>query len=194
MPPKPKFTKEEIVEAALEIISQKGAEALTARELGKKLGSSACPIFTACKNMEGLQQEVRTAAMHRFQSYAGKAPSEMPLFKQIGMETVMFALREPMLYKFLFMRENPKAVNFTYVLDTLGTTADICIEAVCRDYGLSLKEARNLFENMWIYTFGIGTLCACGVCRFTSEAISQMLTSEFQALMMLIKAEKENVQ
>ena len=51
MPPKPKFTREQVVDAALELVSKKGIEALTARELGAQLGSSACPIFTAFKNM-----------------------------------------------------------------------------------------------------------------------------------------------
>ena len=46
MPPKPKFTKEEIVAAALELVSANGIEALTARELSAYLGSSARPIFT----------------------------------------------------------------------------------------------------------------------------------------------------
>ena len=31
MPPKPKFTREEMVEAALELVARRGAEALTAR-------------------------------------------------------------------------------------------------------------------------------------------------------------------
>ena len=34
MPPKPKFTKEEVVEVALELVGEKGLAALTARELG----------------------------------------------------------------------------------------------------------------------------------------------------------------
>ena len=34
MPPKPKFTREEIVAAALELVSAKGMEALTSRDLG----------------------------------------------------------------------------------------------------------------------------------------------------------------
>ena len=46
MPPKPKFTREEVVDKAIELIKDKGIEALTARELGAKLGSSARPIFT----------------------------------------------------------------------------------------------------------------------------------------------------
>lgn len=34
MPPKPKFSKEEIIDAALDIVSRDGVAALTARELG----------------------------------------------------------------------------------------------------------------------------------------------------------------
>ena len=70
MPPKPKFTKEEIVQAALGIVSQKGVEALTAKELGDALGSSARPIFTVFNSMKEVQDEVRAAAMRRFESYA----------------------------------------------------------------------------------------------------------------------------
>lgn len=46
MPPKPKFTKDEIALAALDIVKKDGVSALTARELGKRLGSSSCPVFT----------------------------------------------------------------------------------------------------------------------------------------------------
>lgn len=60
MPPKPMFTREEIVQAALDIVSERGIEALTARELGVKLGSSARPLFTVFKNMEELHEAVRT--------------------------------------------------------------------------------------------------------------------------------------
>ena len=45
MPPKPKFTKDEIVDAALDIVSRDGVEAMTAREVGERLGSSARPIL-----------------------------------------------------------------------------------------------------------------------------------------------------
>ena len=48
MPPKPKFTREEMVEAALELVARRGAEALTARELGAALGMVA--LFCGCTN------------------------------------------------------------------------------------------------------------------------------------------------
>ena len=55
MPPKPKFTKEEIVQTALQVVSQKGVEALTAKELGDALGSSSRPIFTVFNSMKEVQ-------------------------------------------------------------------------------------------------------------------------------------------
>ena len=37
MPPKPKYTKEEIVNAAYELTREKGIDAVVAREVGKRL-------------------------------------------------------------------------------------------------------------------------------------------------------------
>lgn len=186
MPPKPKFTRNEIIAAALKLVSEKGVEALTARELGSRMGSSARPIFTLFKNMEELQAEVRRAAMNRFEAYAEKALPDIPRFKQIGLQMVRFAIEEPKLYQLLFMQEQKSPSGFESIFGELGETADICMETICRDYGLSLEKARLLFENMWIYTFGIGALCATGACRFTGEQLSEMLSMEFQALMTLI--------
>ena len=62
MPPKAKFTREEVISAALEIVRANGEEALTARSLGEKLGSSARPVFTVFSGMEEVQSEVVSAA------------------------------------------------------------------------------------------------------------------------------------
>lgn len=187
MPPKPKFTKEEIVAAALQIVSESGAEALTARELGARLGSSARPIFTVFSGMKELQSEVRAAAMKIFEGTEVSGMDGMPVFKRIGVKTVLFGVREPKLYKLLFMSENENAFSFDDIFAGLGSTAVKCIEAVERDYSLNEEQARTLFENMWIYTFGIGALCATGACRFPEDKLGQMLTAEFNALMLLIK-------
>lgn len=188
MPPKPRFTREEIVDAALDIVSRKGIEALTARELDEVLGSSARPIFTVFRSMEELQQEVRSAAMRRFESYAGRTMPGVPLFKQVGMQRVLFGAQEPKLYQLLFMRKKRSAVSFDDVFGELGDTAERCIETVCRDYGLSPAQARVLFEHVWIYTFGVGALCATRVCRFSEEQLGRMLSTEFQAMMLLVKS------
>lgn len=187
MPPKPKFTREEIVQTALDVVSRKGVEALTAKELGDALGSSARPIFTVFTSMKEVQDAVRAAAMRRFESFAEQKLPGMPLFKQVGMRMVLFGAREPKLYQLLFMQENRNAVSFDDVFGELGPTAETCIALIRETYSLSETEARLLFENVWIYTFGVGALCATRVCHFPEEKLGEMLSTEFQAMMLLVK-------
>ncbi len=187
MPPKPKFTREEIVQTALDVVSRKGVEALTAKELGDALGSSARPIFTVFTSMKEVQDAVRAAAMRRFESFAEQKLPGMPLFKQVGMRMVLFGAREPKLYQLLFMQENRNAVSFDDVFGELGPTAETCIALIRETYSLSETEARLLFENVWIYTFGVGALCATRVCHFSEERLGEMLSTEFQAMMLLVK-------
>lgn len=188
MPPKPKFTKEKIVQTALEIVSKKGVEALTAKELGDALGSSARPIFTVFNSMKEVQNEVRAAAMCRFENFAEKKLPDMSLFKQVGMQMVLFGAKEPKLYQLLFMQENRNAVSFDDVFGELGPTAETCIGLIRDEYGMSETDAKRLFENVWIYTFGVGALCATRVCHFSEEKLGEMLSTEFQAMMLLVKS------
>ena len=188
MPPKPKFTREEIVQTALEVVSRKGVESLTAKELGDALGTSARPIFTVFSSMKQVQDAVREAAMRRFESFAGQKLPDMPLFKQVGMQMVLFGAREPKLYQLLFMQENRNAVSFDDVFGELGPTAETCIRLIQEEYAMREADARLLFENVWIYTFGVGALCATRMCQFSEEKLGQMLSTEFQAMMLLVKS------
>ena len=193
MPPKPKFTKEEIITAALELVSEKGIEALTARELGARLGSSARPIFTAFNSMDEVQEAVRSAALKQFEKYAEKAMHYTPVFKQVGMQMILFAIEEPKLYQLIYMSENSGAVNFDGIFDRLGDVAQLCVDVIQRDYGLSEKNAKTLFEHVWTYTFGIGALCATGMCRFSKDEIIQMLGQDFMAMLFYAKSGRMNM-
>lgn len=192
MPPKPKFTKEEITLAALNIASEKGIKKLTAQELAKELNSSARPIFTVFSSMKEVQDEVIKAAMTKFESYVQKPIPDTPLFKQIGMQMVSFAITEPKLYRLLFMRENNPSETFDSLFEKLGDVAKTGIETIKHEHNLSDKDAKKLFENVWIFTFGIGALCATGMCNFSNEELSNMLSEEFSAMMMLINSGKTN--
>lgn len=188
MPPKPKFTREEIIEAAVSLLDREGVYALTTRNIGKELGSSARPIFTVFKNMEDLNGDLRQAVMKKYNDCVIKAQGYTPAFKKYGMQMVLFATEKPNLYRYLFMRENKNAHSFDDLFDNLGETAGFCIDVIERDYELTDEKARVLFENVWIYTFGIATLCATGACRFSEEELSNMLGSSFKAAMMLVKS------
>ena len=192
MPPKAKFTKEQITKAALGVVSEKGAQALTAKELGAALGTSTTPIFTVFNSMQEVQDAVMLAAMERFEEYAHKAAHLGPVFKQVGMQMILFAKEEPKLYQLIFMSSISEAQTFDDIYAHLGSVADECLDVLQKDYDLSKDNAKTLFEHVWIHTFGIGALCATGMCDFSHEQIAEMLTQDFTAMMMLMKSGKFN--
>lgn len=188
MPPKPKYTKEQVIAAALRIVAENGFTALTAKELGHALNTSTTPIFTLFRSMQEVQDEVRKAAMERFESYAHRSRTDLPVFKQIGMQMISFAQEEPQLYQLIFMSAGSGVTPFDDHYAYLGNVADECLDAIQADYGLSAEDAETLFEHVWIHTYGIGTLCATGMCRFTQGQISNLLTQDFKAMMGLLRS------
>lgn len=191
MPPKPKFTREEIVAAALELTGERGLEALTSRNLGAKLNSSARPIFTVFKNMEELTTEVKKAAMQRFEDYVNADPDDtIPVFKRFGVRMVEFSIEQPKLFQLLFMAENDAAKSFEDVFAQLGRIAVTSVEVLHDLYGLTEPQAQFLFRQLWIYTFGLGVMCSAKVCCFTKSDISNMLSQTFAANLTLISKEQ----
>ncbi len=189
MPPKAKFTKEEIVSKALDVATEYGIEGLTARSLGKALGSSTRPIFTVFNSMEEVCDEVKVSALERFSQYAEKAKEMTPVFKGVGMQMISFAKDYPKLYRVVFMSDSPDSKTFDDVFAHLGDIAPLCIEFIEKDYGLSDIQAKELFKQVWIYTYGLATLIATGMCRFSDDEISNMLSNQFSSLLKQIKSE-----
>ncbi len=192
MPPKAKFTKEQITEAALEIIRERGKDSLTARALGNKLGSSSCPIFTAFKNMEEVQQSVIETAKAVYKEYVDKGLTEVPAFRGVGTQYILFAMNEPNLFQLLFMTEQTSVSNLEGVLLMIDENYDKILASIVNGYGIESNVAERLYRHLWIYTHGIATLCVTKMCRFTSEEINDMMTEVFVSLLKSVKGEQRN--
>lgn len=192
MPPKAKFTKEQITKAALEIVRAENFESLTARALGKKLGSSACPIFTVFANMEEVQRAVLKEIREVYKGYVEKGLSETPAFKGVGTQYILFAINEPKLFQILFMSEQAKEPDINNILPIIDESYDKILASITNSYALKVNEAEKLYKHLWIYTHGIASLCATKMCRFTDKEISEMLTDVFTGLMSNMKGGKKN--
>lgn len=183
MPPKAKFSREEIVEAALAIIRKEGADALTARALGEKLHSSARPIFTVFRNMEEVQQEVLTAARALYREYVQRGLADTPAFKGVGTQYILFAVNEPKLFQLLFMTEHSQVPELSKVLPLIDESYEQILLSVQEGYGVDQITAEKLYRHLWIYSHGIAALCATEMCRFTGEEIGRMMTEVFVSLL-----------
>lgn len=190
MPPKPNNTKEEIAKAALEIIKEEGIAALTARKLGKRLNTSASSIFTVLPNMEAVKMAAREFALAEFKGYISDFREYTPAFKRIGVMMVSYGVREPELFKLLFMQEHKSEIGFAASLKDLDDIPDTCMELIQKDYGMTREESGLMFEQLWIQAYGLGSMCAMRVIRLSDEEISRRLSVVFAGLVMLIKSGK----
>ncbi|MCH5260522.1 MAG: TetR/AcrR family transcriptional regulator [Lachnospiraceae bacterium] len=183
MPPKAKFSREEIVKAALEIARTQGIEAVTARELGRALGSSARPIFTVFQNMDEVLNEVRKGAREIYRQYVERGLSETPAFRGVGLAYIQFAIEEEKLFHLLFMSEQRPVDNIEEILLLIEDSYDAILRSVEDYYHLKREDAKWLYEHLWIYSHGIATLCATGMYDFTPEEIERQLTEIFIGLL-----------
>lgn len=188
MPPKAKFTEREIIQAALRLTEQSSIESVTARELGKQLGSSARPIFTVFQNMEEIKAALLLEAKGIYGKYVEEGLSRQPKFKGVGLSYIRFAIEHPELFRLLFMRSNQESANADTILPVIEDNYDRILQSVQEPYGLDPDTADRIYRHLWTYTHGIATMLATGLCSYTPEQIEDRLTDIFRGLLMLEKS------
>lgn len=179
MPPKFRYTREEMIAAALELVRQGGKDALTARALGAKLGCSAKPIFGLFRNMEELEGEVIAAADAYYQEYLVQKMQEgqYPPYKASGMAYIRFSKEERELFRLLFMRDRSGEI----IGENLEEIRPL-LDLIRKNTGLSEREAYLFHLEMWIYVHGIATMLATSYLEWDAEFISNTLTDSYQGL------------
>lgn len=173
MPPKVKFTKEEIVQAALEVARVKGAAEVTTRDIAAQLGVSTRPIFTWFRSMDEVRAEIRRAAEERYRGYVAEGLRQPVPFLGYGMQYIRFAREEPELYRLLFMTAGPDGSNVTseYV-----SCRAMIQDTLQRIYRMSPQTAEACFRNLWLVVHGLATLIVTGDCPYDDNQIRGLLT------------------
>lgn len=184
MPTKIRISKDMILDAAFEIVRQDGMEKLSNRELAKKLKCSIRPIYYQFENVEEMQKELYIKIEQYFYEFLLDNMVEgIPQYKQIGINYIRFAKKEKQLFQTLFM-------------NSTGLTPDAFVSKDGEDYkeieklikistNLKEEEIKDFHTKMWIFCHGIATLVASGTVKLTDSQIQNLLSYEFQALMLL---------
>ena len=184
MPTKIKISKEMILETAFEIVRKDGTEKLSNRELANKLNCSIRPIYYQFENVEEMQKELYTKIEQFFYKFLLDNMVEgIPKYKQIGINYIKFAKKEKKLFQILFMSNT-------------GLTPSAFVSKDGEDYkeieklikistNLKEEDIKDFHTKMWIFCHGIATLVANDTIKLTDNQIQELLSYEFQALMLL---------
>lgn len=154
--PKQRITKEMVVSAAFEIARNSGMEQVMVKNIADKIGCSVQPIYSYCKNMDGLRQDVIEQVNRFIQEYVVSRINKDDLFRSTGKSYIQLAQEEPHLFRIfiLHQRKGICSLNDLYQAEANPHTAEI----IAKELNISVERAKQLHLNMLIYTIGIGTI------------------------------------
>ena len=145
MPAVRKVSKEQIIDAAVEVLRDDGFSAINARSVAKKLGCSTQPIYFSFKNMDELKAALtqRAIELHtqRVRDSLRAHEGSDSRYSSYGMGFVKFAAEEKQLFRWLYLEGGTLVGDYyaedtggnmlehPYVIDIyMGTDYDTCIE------------------------------------------------------------------
>ena len=157
MPPKTKFDKEVIINAALAIAKEEGFSGITARSVADRLQSSVAPIYVNFATIDDLVDAVVERVFSISEEFLTKQKGKS-MFENIGKASLDFAREYPVLFRELSINPNPYMASYETMENTM-------LEAMAEDEtmrGWSLEERRRLLLKMRVFQMGLSAMVANG--------------------------------
>ncbi len=190
MPPKTKFTKEAIVEAAFQIAQEEGFSGITARSVTERLHCSVAPIYVNFKTID----ELIAAVVQRVFALSDEILARQKgshLFENIGKASLAFAREYPVIFRELVVQPNPHMASYEI-------TENAMIEALAEDdsmRGWTFDERRHLFLQMQIFQVGLSVMVANGNLPswLDAQAVEALLLETGDDLIVAQQAKREGI-
>ena len=179
MPPKVKITKEDIINATVQLVRENGERAINARAVATALNCSTQPVFSNFQAMEELRAATLAAVYEIYSSFLKREAEngEYPKYKAFGMAYIRFAKEEKELFKLLFMRDRTEE-------NTAVTTDDVeaSVEYIMNSSGVTREKALLMHLEIWTSVHGIAVMIATSFLSFDWKMIGDMLSDVYQGI------------
>lgn len=183
MPASRKVTTEAVLQAAEEVLREKGFSAVNARNVAEKLGCSTQPIYLCFENMDQLRQALTRRAVEahtqRVRSFL-QAPQDPDhpyrRYSDYGMGFVQFARQEKQLFRWLYLEGDKQKPRQQDVL------LPEILETIVQEYGYDLDTARRLHQDMTYFSYGLAILANTDQLSLEGDQLRRAFQREFMAL------------
>ena len=156
MPPKKKYSKQQIVDAAFELARVEGIEGITARKVADELGSSVAPIYVNFDDIKDLKKAVVDNVFKVSRALAKKEVTG-DIFLDIGIASLRFAKEYSILFQELVLKKNE------YMEAYDQQVGKEIIEEMKNDQELSDfndEELRMILLKMRVFQLGLSVMVA----------------------------------
>lgn len=155
MPPKFKFSRESIVDAAFVIVRKHGWKGLTARSIANELKSSTNPIYSHLKSMKDLEEKVIKKAIDLFEEYI-ITPRKGDKWMDHAFGYLLFAVHEKHLFKAI--HDENHSMIYKKHSDKLWEKCDEELLDYHLFKDLSEDTIFKIRHSRWVYIHGLASL------------------------------------
>ncbi len=160
MPPKPKITKDMVVDAAFEVVRETGAEYINARTVAKKLNCSTQPVMYHFATIEELKKAAYAKADVYHSEYLMNIKSPQGgVMLGIGLNYIRFAIEEPHLFRFLFQSNFFTGTTLLEMIDAEELFP--VLSAMQGAVGGSIEQVKEIFITIFLEA---SSVCVKHIC------------------------------
>jgi AcrR family transcriptional regulator len=177
--PNIRFSRENVLDAALDLVRERGYEALSARVIAERAGCSVQPIYSQFDDMDGLMHALYEHARAWVTAFnAAHAHDGENLFESNGLTHLRLAREEPQLFTFLYVSPYLDAHNLDELYESVSQPG---VEECIMELGhLDKAAAHELYLNMIVYTHGLAVLLCSGA-EFAEDELADRVFTAFKA-------------
>lgn len=186
---KTQVTKEQLLEAGLQIVIRSGYSAVSIKTVAAEFGCSTSPIVWSFENIDNYRRELRIyAKQYMDRKMLGDGSNVTDDHRKTGYVYVDMALDEPNLIRYLRINENELqasgGIGFIFNSEKNSNIANGWTKA----FGVSEEEAVSFMQFITTYTEGVVSLILSGVIHPTKDGAHKMLDESAYAYMAYLKS------
>lgn len=180
MPAAKRVSRDQIIDAAVDVLRDGGFSAVNARSVAKKIGCSTQPIYFSFKSMDELKAALteRAIQMHtqRVRDSLRRHEGNDSRYSSYGMGFVKFAAEEKQLFRWLYLEGQQLGPYQGDILmqEIIGVIVD--------EFGYTEDVARRFHQDMIYFTYGLAILANTDHLHLTEPELREALRREFRAL------------
>lgn len=190
MPAKAKVTKELIVDAALEVAKEAGAENINARTVSNKLNCSTQPIMYHFATIVELKKAVYAKLNCYHTEYLMNVRNpQKGVMLGIGLNYIRFAIEEPHLFRFLFQSGFAVENNVLEMIDSAELIP--VLSAMQEEAGMSMEQTKKVFLTIFLFVHGYASIIANNSLEYDEELIKVHLERAYRGAVSAVQEETE---
>ena len=164
MPPVTKYSKQDIINAAIQLIDEKGLEHFSVRNVAGVLKSSIQPIYSNFSDVSALLDAVLLQIKENLLAYTKMEHADQ-VFRNMGVGFALFARDFPNQFTAFYHKNEQHQKFIQQFLKDLRED----LELDDRFAKVSSADKDKLLETMWIFTYGYANLIVKGIITETSN-------------------------